>query len=47
MCIVKGLIDEIYKKERSYISNIDNDNLLVCTHLSDLEFYHKLKFNTL
>lgn len=44
---MKGLIDEIYKKERSYISNIDNDNLLVCTHLSELEFYHKLKFNTL
>jgi len=38
MCVVRGLIDQIYKKERQYISNFDKDNmLLVNSPIFDLD----------
>lgn len=45
--VVSGLIDQIYKKERMYISNYDKDNiLLVRGPIFGLDDCHVLKTNT-
>lgn len=46
-CVVTGLIDEIYKKERMYIRNYDKDNILtVRSPIFELQKFHNLKSST-